>query len=192
MAGHAGCAENSPARLKGSRSAMGIRERAIRTARVADHRPWDHIGKVPDGDQPARKNHSCIAGFDLVDFPTRFFTESMSASELIRKPLSSPRTSPMATARRAQGIPSGTAGTSTHFLGGSGPHQVERLSLETAPGSFTCAREMTHRADSDRKTRWNRGPVNCTPTSFSPNEAASRTWTTRPDVAKSASPRREA
>ena len=46
--------------------------------------------------------------------------------------------------------------------------------------------------DSERNTRGNRGPVNCTPTNFSPNEAASRTWITRPDVEKSASPRREA
>ncbi|HEX8881422.1 MAG TPA: hypothetical protein VF749_15390, partial [Candidatus Acidoferrum sp.] len=84
-------------------SAMGIKERAIRRARVADHRPWDHIGNVPDGDHPARKNHSCIAGFDVVDFPMRFLTESMSASELIAKPLSSPRTSLMATARDSFG-----------------------------------------------------------------------------------------
>src|SRR5258708_31158068 len=42
-------------------------------------------------------------------------------------------------------------------------------------------------ADSERKTRWKRGPVNSTPTSFSPRESASQTWTTRPWVAKSAS-----
>src|SRR5258708_6345148 len=40
-------------------------------------------------------------------------------------------------------------------------------------------------ADSERKTRWKRGPVNCTPTSFSPADWESHTWTTRPWVAKS-------
>src|SRR5882724_3731682 len=42
-------------------------------------------------------------------------------------------------------------------------------------------------ADSERKTRWKRGPVNCTPTSFSPRDSESQTWTTRPWVAKSVS-----
>jgi len=35
-------------------------------------------------------------------------------------------------------------------------------------------------ADSERKTRWKRGPVNWTPTSLSPRDSASATWTTRP------------
>src|SRR5271168_4927520 len=47
-------------------------------------------------------------------------------------------------------------------------------------------------AFSERKTRWKRGPVNWTPTRRSPCVGASTTWTTRPDVAKSASVRREA
>src|SRR3989442_520083 len=42
-------------------------------------------------------------------------------------------------------------------------------------------------ADSERNTRWKRGPVNWTPTSLSPRESESQTWTTRPCVAKSAS-----
>src|SRR6202521_4955486 len=46
-------------------------------------------------------------------------------------------------------------------------------------------------ADSERKTRWKRGPVNWTPTSFSPWDWESATWTTRPWVAKSASALRE-
>src|SRR5712691_1446310 len=42
-------------------------------------------------------------------------------------------------------------------------------------------------ADSERNTRWKRGPVNWTPTSFSPRDSESQTWTTRPCVAKSVS-----
>src|SRR5216684_2410518 len=45
----------------------------------------------------------------------------------------------------------------------------------------------SYAADSERKTRWKRGPVNWTPTSFSPCARESATWTTRPWVAKSAS-----
>src|SRR5713226_10597116 len=46
-------------------------------------------------------------------------------------------------------------------------------------------------ADSERKTRWKRGPVNWTPTSFAPPDWELPTWTTRPWVAKSASALRE-
>src|SRR5882762_5145696 len=46
-------------------------------------------------------------------------------------------------------------------------------------------------ADSERKTRWKRGPVNWTPTSFSPSDLDSTTCTTRPWVEKSASALRE-
>src|SRR6266436_1657466 len=46
-------------------------------------------------------------------------------------------------------------------------------------------------ADSERKTRWKRGPVNWTPTSFSPSDWDSTTCTTRPWVEKSASALRE-
>ncbi len=47
-------------------------------------------------------------------------------------------------------------------------------------------------ADSERKTRWKRGPVNWTPTRSSPGCCDSATCTTRPLVAKSFSMRREA
>ena len=47
-------------------------------------------------------------------------------------------------------------------------------------------------ADSERKTRWKRGPVNCTPIRRSPGCCESATCTTRPLVAKSFSMRREA
>src|SRR5260370_5402560 len=47
--------------------------------------------------------------------------------------------------------------------------------------------KLKQAADSERKTRWKRGPVNSTPTSFSPRESESQTWTTRPWVATSAS-----
>src|SRR6267154_2666296 len=46
-------------------------------------------------------------------------------------------------------------------------------------------------ADSERKTRWKRGPVNWTPTSFSPSDLDSTPCTTRPWVEKSASALRE-
>src|SRR6266851_2008300 len=50
----------------------------------------------------------------------------------------------------------------------------------------TSTREAKNQAaDSERKTRWKRGPVNWTPTSFSLPDSQSQTWTTRPWVAKS-------
>src|SRR5216683_8357386 len=54
-------------------------------------------------------------------------------------------------------------------------------------GSETAALQKNQAADSERKTRWKRGPVNWTPTSFSPRDSESQTWTTRPWVAKSVS-----
>jgi len=47
------------------------------------------------------------------------------------------------------------------------------------------------RTDSDRNTRWNRGPTNCTPTTRSPSVSVSPTCTTRPLVSKSCSLRRD-
>src|SRR6266849_9516567 len=58
-------------------------------------------------------------------------------------------------------------------------------------GSYGEPKKKSQAADSERKTRWKRGPVNWTPTSFSPWERESATWTTRPWVAKSASALRE-
>src|SRR5467141_2921103 len=55
----------------------------------------------------------------------------------------------------------------------------------------TQTNEASQAADSERKTRWKRGPVNWTPTSFSPWDWESATWTTRPWVEKSASALRE-
>ncbi len=55
----------------------------------------------------------------------------------------------------------------------------------------TQTNEASQAADSERKKRWKRGPVKWTPTSFSPWDWESATWTTRPWVAKSASLRRE-
>src|SRR5216684_6718027 len=54
-------------------------------------------------------------------------------------------------------------------------------------GSYGEPKKKSQAADSERKTRWKRGPVNWTPTSFSPWERESATWTTRPWVAKSVS-----
>src|SRR5216683_6732598 len=54
-------------------------------------------------------------------------------------------------------------------------------------GSLAAALQKNQAADSERKTRWKRGPVNWTPTSFSRPDWESQTWTTRPWVAKSAS-----
>src|SRR5467141_1453498 len=55
----------------------------------------------------------------------------------------------------------------------------------------TQTNEASQAADSERKKRWKRGPVNWTPTSFSPWDWESATWTTRPWVEKSASALRE-
>lgn len=92
------------------------------------------------------------------------------------------------------------------------PAGTKRVSLSEGAGTATKVRRegyamprsaklrrrtLTLRCDpyaafSGRNTRWNRGPVNCTPTRCSPGPAASQTCTTRPLVAKSASLRREA
>src|SRR5260221_6890576 len=48
---------------------------------------------------------------------------------------------------------------------------------------------VPYAADSDRNIFWNRGPVNCTPTSLSPGPLAAATCTTLPRVEKSNSSR---
>ena len=68
----------------------------------------------------------------------------------------------------------------------------DRRNSNAAVKCGICEKQKNYVEDSVRNMRWNRGPVNCTPTTFPPSLLGSVMWTTRPWVEKSGSMRREA